>query len=100
MKMKLQCTWRQASNATFKPDHVRANSTVFRPERLTCVVQHNNENSIEVLKNWLMENQVKQYTMFSIYDVRRNKNKDVYYHGLAFEFTTDSDAILFKLSFM
>lgn len=97
MKMKLQCTWRQASNAKFKPDHVRANSTSFRPGRLTCVVQQDNDNSIEILRNWLVANQVKQYTMFSIFDVRPSK---MYYHGMAFEFTNDSDAILFKLSFM
>ena len=99
MKMKLRCNWRSAVNSKFKPDHVRLNAVVFRKKRLTCVVKKQNENSVEQLQNWLIENQVKHYEMFSLFEVNKQTGT-VFYEGLIFEFADETDHIMFKLSCM
>jgi hypothetical protein len=97
MKMKLACTWRQALSTRINVDQVRRTASQFRGKRLTCLLPKSKEDNVEILKNWLHENQIVQFTMATVYDV---KPESVYYHGLAFEFINDSDAILFKLRFM
>ena len=99
MKMKLRCDWRSAASTKFKPDNVRKNSVVFRKKRLTCVVTKSNENSVEFLQGWMIENQVKQYEMFALYEVSKQTGQ-VFYHGLAFDFTDETDYVMFKLSCM
>lgn len=97
MKMKLSCSWRQATSPSFSVDAVRRTAMAFRKKRLTCLLPQSKERDVEILRTWLEENQIKQYAMFSVYEV---KPKAVFYHGLAFDFINDSDAILFKLRFM
>ena len=97
--MKLRCDWRAAANTKFKPDNVKSNAVVFRKKRLTCEVTKTSENGVERLRNWMVENQVKQYEMFTVYDVNKQSG-EVFYKGLAFDFTNETDYVMFKLSCM
>jgi hypothetical protein len=97
--MKLRCDWRAASTTKFKPDNVRRNAVVFRKKRLTCVITKKNENSIDFLKNWMIDNEVKQYEMSALYEVNKQTG-EVFYHGLVFDFTDETDCVMFKLSCM
>jgi hypothetical protein len=97
MKLKLKCDWRQATREKFYPDVIRSTASVFRKKRLTCIVRRDQVSEVEILRSWLKSNQVSHYTMAMVYDTSAN---GVFYHGLAFDFVNETDALLFKLTFM
>ena len=98
MKVKLLLDWKGAAKGSFSPDVIRRSATPFRNKKLMCIVPKESDAGNGDLKQWFINNEVKEVTMFGVYDVQPDGK--VFYQGLAFDFKNENDIMMFKLTFM
>lgn len=97
MQVRVDIGWRDVTRTSFFPDRIRRNGIQFRKRKNEVVVFKDNERSVAEVKQWFKDQpDVTQYKMCGLYDAT---DMGVYYKGLAFHFTKDDDALMFRLSF-
>lgn len=96
MKIKTPYTWILARAGKFNQDTVRRRATPYRPSKLACFINKQNETAVDEIKEWIHDNDIRQYAMFGVFIDHPDR---VYYHGLSFEFKNENDLIFFKMRF-
>lgn len=96
MRVKVPFSWRQASSQRFNQDAVRREGQPFRKKRLKGFICKRSEGDVKVVKQWLEDNCITPKRLLGVFDVSPDV---VFYAGLALEFATDDDMLMFKLRF-
>jgi hypothetical protein len=95
MKVIVPCTWRQAMSQKFNVDKVLKEPNKLKASRLQGLVDKYQD--IAELKQWLDQQSITHYTLNQLYRTWP-KARIAQYEGLMFQFTQDSDFLLFKLT--
>jgi hypothetical protein len=96
MKIKIPYTWALARSEKFNQDAVRRSSKSFREVRNSCFVSKKTETAVGEIKDWLIANDISQFSMYGVFDDTPTK---VYYLGIQFVFESEDQTLFFKLRF-